>query len=97
MNKPSTAGIDFSSQFKRQLAKAPLKIKIAFYRRLDLFINQPHHPQLHNHSLRGRWDGYRSLNVTGDWRAIFSQKYERGQSKPTILFIALGTHSQLYR
>lgn len=47
-------------------------------------------PRLRSHALRGDYKDYRSINVTGDWRAIYRMVGE------TALFIALGTHSQLY-
>ncbi|GAI64559.1 unnamed protein product, partial [marine sediment metagenome] len=35
---------------------------------------------------------YRSINITGDWRALYSKP-----DKDIIIFEALGIHSQLYR
>lgn len=87
--------IDYSRQFKKQLRQAPNKIQESFRKRRELFLENASHPQLHNHPLTGQWQGCRSFNVTGDWRAIFTEK--RGSSGLSLLFIALGTHSQLYR
>jgi mRNA-degrading endonuclease YafQ of YafQ-DinJ toxin-antitoxin module len=39
--------------------------------------------------------GYRSINVTGDWRALYSEQQQNG--KEIIVFEMLGTHSQLYQ
>lgn len=39
-------------------------------------------PLLNNHSLTGKWRGYRSINITGDWRAIF---VEVGENKMTFV------------
>ncbi|MFH1192383.1 MAG: hypothetical protein V1655_02815 [bacterium] len=46
---------------------------------------------LNNHPLSGKLNGLRSINVSGDCRAIFEEKLE------DIIFIAIGTHSQLYK
>lgn len=86
--------IDYSSRFEKQLSKAPLNIKRAWRRRLALFLENFHHPQLRNHLLTGQYQGYRSINITGDWRAIYSET--GSANKRTIIFHALGTHSQLY-
>lgn len=50
-------------------------------------------PKLNNHVLRGKLRGLRSINITGDWRAIF-REYKKDKQ---ILFDSLGTHSQLYK
>jgi addiction module RelE/StbE family toxin len=87
--------IDYSKKFLKQLKKSPIEIKIAFRKRLELFIENPFHPQLNNHALAGKFSGYRSINVTGDWRAIFSE-YE-DKDTPIVIFEIIGTHSQLYK
>lgn len=87
--------ISYSRQFSKQLKKAPLNIKIAFRKRLALFIKNQFHPLLNNHALTGRLSGYRSINTTGDWRAIYSER-KMGKEK-IIIFEAMGTHSQLYK
>jgi addiction module RelE/StbE family toxin len=44
--------------------------------------------------LRDEYEGYRSINVTNDWRAIFKVINEGGEE--IIYFILLGTHKELY-
>lgn len=83
--------INYSKRFDKQLKKAPLEIKIKFKNRRQLFIEDPFHPQLNNHLLSGKLKGFRSINITGDWRAIYSEY------KNSIVFEMLGTHSQLYK
>ncbi|OGD92148.1 hypothetical protein A3D07_01300 [Candidatus Curtissbacteria bacterium RIFCSPHIGHO2_02_FULL_42_15] len=87
--------IDYSRKFLKQLKKSPLEIKIAFRKRLGLFIQNPHHPLFNNHSLKGQYSGDRSINLTGDWRAIFSQHEE--DDGIVAIFEVIGTHSQLYK
>ena len=91
----ATARIDYSRSFIKQLKKAPLTIKIAFKNRLNLFLKNPFNPLLNNHLLKGKYSYSRSINITGDWRAIYSETLEN-KEKVTI-FLALGTHSQLYK
>ncbi len=83
--------IKFSANFSKQYRKANKKIRKAFYQRLQLFKQDSHHPLLRNHSLVGGYRRYRSINITGDWRAIY---LEEGK---LVIFEMLGKHSQLYR
>ncbi|MBI4226146.1 type II toxin-antitoxin system mRNA interferase toxin, RelE/StbE family [Candidatus Roizmanbacteria bacterium] len=93
---PNVNRIDYSTKFLKQLKKAPLSIRIAFRKRLAFFIQDQSHPLLNNHSLTGNLKGYRSINITGDWRAIFSE-YEDEEGKKVVVFEMLGTHSELYK
>ncbi|HEY5601357.1 MAG TPA: type II toxin-antitoxin system mRNA interferase toxin, RelE/StbE family [Patescibacteria group bacterium] len=77
------------------MKKSPLVIKIAFRKRLGLFLEEPFSFRLNDHSLTGKYLNYRSINITGDWRAIF-EEFGEGEDKE-VLFVALGTHSQLYK
>lgn len=83
--------IRFAKKFSKQYDKADHKIKTAFQNRLKLFLTNPFNPQLKNHALTGNFSGFRSINVTGDWRAIYSEK------NSMVIFEVLGTHSQLYK
>lgn len=85
----------FGGKFSKTYDKAPYKIRDAFDTRLKLFLENQYHPQLNNHPLSGKYRGYRSINVTGDWRAIFSEQEE--DNGIVIIFEVIGTHSQLYK
>ncbi len=73
-----------------------LKLKPAQLRRLrkalHLFEIEPYHPSLYNHALTGQWAGHRSIAFGGDWRVHYKMI-----DKNTMLFVAVGTHSQLYK
>ena len=87
--------IDYSHQFIKHLRKAPKKIQLALRYRLELFLKDPRNPQLRIHSLQGKYRDYKSLNITGDWRALYRELKE---DKEIIYFFEmLGTHSQLYK
>lgn len=83
--------IKLGKKFAKTYDKSPLKIQIAFQERLKLFLVDPHHSSLNNHSLNGKYSEYKSINITGDWRAIYEQ------TRALITFKELGTHSQLYK
>ena len=86
--------IKFSRNFRKQHTKAGEKIRRAFRNRLNLFQQNPLDPQLRDHPLKGEYEGYRSINVTGDWRAIYSKR--KKEDDDVIVFELLGTHSELY-
>lgn len=86
--------IKFEKKFNKQYQKADSKIKTAFKARLKLFKDNPLNPLLDNHLLIGNYLGKRSINITGDWRAIYSESEEEGNK--IVVFYLLGTHSQLY-
>lgn len=88
--------IRFGRKFEKQYNKAPNKIKRAFDLRLELFIASPFHPLLDNHALIGNWSGYRSINITGDWRGLFTENFSDNGEK-VIIFHIIGTHSQIYK
>ena len=85
--------IRFNRQFSKQYDKAPEKIRKSFKKKLKIFTLDKRSAILNNHALKGKFRGFRSINVTGDWRAL----YKEYRSKDLVIFVALGTHSQLYR
>lgn len=84
--------VRFHRQFERQYKVLSTKRKKRVKERLALFLQDEFNPILNNHPLRGKYRGYRSFNITGDLRAIYTLK----KSDMRIL-IALGTHRRLYK
>jgi addiction module RelE/StbE family toxin len=76
--------------FLKKFKKLPTKIKNRFGERLELFLAVPTDPSLNNHSVEKAFQDCRSINITGDYRAIF--KVEQN----TVIFITIGTHAELY-
>lgn len=91
MIKTENMRISFSKQFAKQRDKAPCSIQKTISRKLELFIKDPHNKQFNNHVLKGKLKFYRSIDITGDWRALYRQEGD------LIFFTALGTHSRLYK
>jgi addiction module RelE/StbE family toxin len=85
-----TLRIEYSPLFEKQRKAAPLEIKQAFRDALDLFSQDPTHPSLRNHPLSEEYAGFRSIDITSDWRALYREDHER------IYFAKLGTHEELY-
>lgn len=84
--------IEYSKKFIKEYKKCPPKIKIAFKKRLKLFLENYNHPIVKNHKLNGKFKKYRSININADWRAIFQELKE----EKVVYFIIIGTHSKLY-
>jgi len=66
--------------------------KKRFKERRDIFLTDPFNPILNNHALGGEYKKCRSINVTGDIRVIYLPV-----DKNTVLFVEIGSHSQLYK
>jgi len=82
----------FAKSFDKAYARHPQKIKDKFKERKNLFIESPFHPLLENHPLHGKYEGYRSINVTGDYRALFRM------IAPDVAYsVYIDTHPKLYR
>ncbi len=78
-------------RFKKAYSRLSTKVREATKQRLELFASEPFNEVLHNHVLQGKYQGCRSINITGDFRIIYSEEAEGD-----ILLINIGTHSQLY-
>ena len=77
--------------FTKQYHTLPPKQQQQFDARLRLWLTDPGHPTLRAHPLKGKFQGYWSMNVSGDVRAIYY--YE---SDDVVIFALIGTQRQLY-
>lgn len=82
--------VSFHKSFAKYYKKLNLRQKSKFQERIILFISDQFNPILNNHSLKGKYLGYRSINVSGDLRAIYKQNGENA------VFVKLDNHSNLY-
>jgi addiction module RelE/StbE family toxin len=83
--------IFFAKEFRKNYDRLQSRLQKMCDERLLLFETNPFHDTLNNHSLHGEYAGCRSINVTGDYRAIF---YYEGAD--AVRFIAIGTHHELF-
>ena len=86
--------IVYDPAFIATLKKADVRIRKSFKEHILLFSNDPHNLQLDNHALREKYQGYRSIDITADHRAIYKERYEGKEA--IAYFTELGTHEQLY-
>lgn len=82
----------FHKRFEKMAAKLPSKVKQKMVERISLFTLDPIDPQLRVHALYTPYKGSFSIDITGDYRAIYELIDDE-----TALFTHIGTHSQLYR
>ena len=83
--------IRYHQRFLKTFPKLPGKIQGKFFERVALFQRQPFHPLLHNHSVEPAYPNWRSINITGDYRALYEV-----QKEGWVVFMKIGTHSELY-
>ena len=81
----------YSKKFRKSYRKLVPKVREKFKERRNVFLMNPFDPILDNHLLHGEYAGCRSINITGDYRAIF---YHEGVG--AVRFIAIGTHHELF-
>ena len=65
--------LQFSKQFQKTMVKLPRHIQDKFDERFSLFSQDTFHPLLHNHSVHPIFEQGRSINITGDYRAIYTK------------------------
>jgi addiction module RelE/StbE family toxin len=83
--------IQTTKHFDKQYSKLSQKIKDQYKKRISIFANNPFDVSLRNHALKGKYLGYRSIDINGDIRALYTLKGD-----VIIIFAFIGTHSQLY-
>ena len=83
--------VRFAKGFKKDFEKLSPKLKKRFWERIELWQEQPVHPLLNHHVLRGEFAGLHSINITGDLRAIYDEI-----NGEIVIYVMIGTHSQLY-
>jgi len=78
---------DFLKQYQRLRGNEKKKFK----ERRTLFMQDEFDPSLNNHSLKGKYLGCRSINITGDLRVIYKRN-----TNDEVIFVTINSHSNLY-
>jgi len=81
----------WTREFKKQYKKLPKKIQQKVKERFQEFSINEFDPTLNNHKLLGEFVSFRSINITGDYRAIYQHV-----NQDLIIWVMIGTHGQLY-
>ena len=80
----------YSKNFIKQSKKLRPSTRAKLLIRIKLFANNPLDPELRDHALKGKYKIYRSIDVTGDYRALYLLRGDE------VIFDIVGTHAQLY-
>lgn len=83
--------VQFSKQFKKQYKKLPRPVQLQFDVRFELWLQDPSHPLLRLHRLKGKLRNLYSINVNADVRAIYEIVGDE-----IYIYKLIGTHTQLY-
>lgn len=84
--------LQYRKSFQVQFSKLPETKKQLVRDALELFEEDPMHESLRNHPLKDKWVNYRSITADDDLRLHY-----RVINKDTALFVAAGSHDELYK
>ncbi len=84
----------YDPAFIKDVKKLDVRIRKSFKQKIAIFAQNPNDPELNNHPLKKEHLGYRSINVTNDYRALYIEKTEGDTT--IAYFMAIGTHGELY-
>jgi len=87
--------VQYDPDFVDKLKSVNVRIRKSFNQKIELFKKDPYNPELDNHELQREYEGYRSIDITNDYRAL----YEEAQSgnETIVYFSLLGTHKELFK
>jgi mRNA-degrading endonuclease YafQ of YafQ-DinJ toxin-antitoxin module len=83
--------IEFDPAFSRRVKKLNPQLKQKLVSLSVLFSQNPFHPRLKTHKLKGVLKNRYAFSLTPSVRVIF-----RFVEENTALFLAIGTHDQVY-
>ena len=81
-----------SKQFEKDFSKLSKSTKLKAIATFQKFVKNPNEITLRNHELVGKLKDFYSINVTGDIRAVYIVL-----ESDLVQFVAIGSHSKLYR
>ncbi len=83
--------IKTTKSFDKQYTRLTDADKKYFRQRFELFQANPYNKILRNHGLKGKYLGYRSIDIRGDLRALYYV-----EDNVVYIFAFIGSHSKLY-
>ncbi len=87
--------VSFSSSFKKAFTKR-MKNTISgteFWKRLEIFTQEPFNPKLKTHKLSGKLKGLWSFSIEQNLRVVF---YFTKDKPPKAVFVDIGSHNEVY-
>lgn len=77
----------FTPTFVRKFKKLPHSLQEEANEKISLFRNNPDHPTLRTHKLKGQLSGFLSFSVNYEYRILFVY-----DDKKTVALLGIGTH-----
>ncbi|MEG3437637.1 type II toxin-antitoxin system mRNA interferase toxin, RelE/StbE family [Pannus brasiliensis CCIBt3594] len=81
--------------FKRLIRKSP-NLRIPIERTLRQLSEDPFHPSLHTHKLKGDLSDVWSCSIDYSYRILFEFADNVEDGEETILLLNVGTHDEVY-
>lgn len=78
--------VRISQSVMEKVKKQDVRIRNSFKERMRTFSKNPTDPILDNHPLGRELTGYRSIDITADYRAVFEELHEGEEY--SILFLS---------
>ena len=86
--------VQLAPELIKKLKKQDVRLRKSFRLAIDLFSTNPNAPKLDNHELQQEWAGFKSIDITNEWRALYTEKKEGDEI--AAYFEEIGTHEELY-
>jgi addiction module RelE/StbE family toxin len=86
--------VQYHPELIKKLKSVDVRIRKSFREQIDRFQKNHLDPHLDNHEVHGEYEGYHSIDVTNDYRAIY-EEIDEGNAT-LAYFFKLGTHEELY-
>lgn len=84
----------YDPAFVKALKKTNVRIRKSFKEKILIFAKNPYDSNLNNHELKDEYEGYRSIDITADYRALYEEVNQ--EDEPIAYFFSIGTHKELY-
>jgi len=85
----------FRRAFKRRARSNP-RLKESIFRTLEQLVNDPFHPSLKTHKLKGTLEGLWACWVEYDCRIIFLFEKDPEGGEDVIVLVDIGSHEEVY-
>lgn len=86
--------VRYTTEFYKLYKKADVRIRNEVDRKMKIFQNDHLNSELGNHALRDEYEGFSSIDITSDYRAVYEEV--KAGNETIAYFFLLGTHKELY-
>ena len=80
----------------KRLARRNPRLRQRVELSLQLLVEDPFHPALHSHKLKGKLAGSWACTVAYDYRILFELVENNESGEEEILLLTMGTHDEVY-